>query len=140
MANIKVNRIKLISELEAAKARLLDNAKQLNKDWEAYDKEVEAWIAKAIKQAKLSWATPENYGNRISLNVPESMPKPKSPSSTRPSQSTWRHDFNRRGEHITLNEVTERKVAQIDNTLKLLALSTEDSVGAATYKEVSQYL
>lgn len=140
MANIKVNRIKLIAELEAAKAQLLDNAKQLNKVWEAYDKEVEAWMAKAIKQAKVSWATPENYGNRISLNVPESMPKPKQPSSTRPSQGTWRHDFNRRGEHITLNEVTERKVAQIDNTLKLLSMSTEDSVSSTTYKEVSQYL
>lgn len=140
MANIKVNRIKLIAELEAAKARLLDEAKQASKAWEDYDKAVEAWVAKALKQAKPSQASQSSYGNRIEINVPESMPKPKAPSSTRPSQSTWRHDFNRRGEHITLNEVTERKVAQIDNTLKILSMSTEDSVGAATYKEVSQYL
>lgn len=140
MANIKVNRIKLISELEAAKARLLNEAKQAAKAWEDYDKAVEAWVAKALKQAKPSQASQSSYGNRIEINVPESLPKPKTPNGSRPSERRYYTDFSKRGEYTTLTEVTERKVNQIDNTLKILSMSTEDSVGAATYKEVSQYL
>lgn len=140
MSSIKVNRIKLIAELKAARERILDEAKDVAKAWEDYDKAVKAWIVKAVKQAKPSQARQGNYGNRIEVDVPESLPKPKQPNGSRPSERSYYTDFTKRGEYTTLNEVTRRKVEEIDNTLKLLSLSNEENVSATAYKSVSQYL
>lgn len=140
MTSIKVSRTKLITELEAAKARILDGAKQTAKEWEDYDKAVKVWIAEALKQAKPSQAKQHNYGNRIEVEVPESLPRPEQPSGMRPSERSWRNDFSKRSEYISLTEATQRKIEEIDNTLKLLSLSSEESVPATAYKSVAQYL
>ena len=139
MSSIKVNRTKLIAELEAAKARMLSEAEELAKEWEAYDKAVSAWVIKALKQADISQVR-DKYGQRIEIEVPNSLPKPDQPRGMRPSDKQWRHEFSKRGEYITLNDVTQRKITEIDNTLKLLSMSTEESVSATAYKSVAQYL
>lgn len=140
MTSIKVSRTKLITELEAAKARLLDEAKQTAKEWEDYDKATTAWVAEALKKAKPSQAKQSSYGNRIEVDVPESFPRPKQPNNSRPSERRYYTDFNKRGEYTSLNEVINRKVTEIDNTLKLLAMSNEESVPATAYRSVAQYL
>lgn len=138
MASIKVNRVSLINELEAAKQRLLDESKTIEAQWVEYEKAVNAWAAKVVKQGKDFEA--DAYGEYVRVTAPKSLPKPKKPSEARPTEKRYYYDFTRRGEYSSLNEVTARKVAEIDNTLKLLKLSSEDSVSATAYKSVSQYL
>lgn len=139
MSSIKVNRIKLIAELEAAKARILSEAEQLVKDWEAYDKAVKEWTIKALKQADISQVI-DRYGQRVEINVPESLLRPAQPTKSRPGERGYFHELNKRGEWTTLNDITRRKIEEIDNTLKLLSLSNEENVSATAYKSVSQYL
>ncbi len=138
MASIKVNRLALIAELEAAKQRMLDESKMLEAEWADYDKAVEAWAIKVIKTSKDFRAA--SYGNTVEVFAPDSLKKPSSPANARPSDKRYIHELGRRAEYTSLNDVTARKVAEIDNTLKLLKLSSEDSVSATAYKSVSQYL
>ncbi len=138
MANIKVNRLALIKELEAVRSNLLEQSKQLEVEWEKYDKAVEVWVAKVAKSGGKRAYT--HYDNRVIIEPPDNLPKPTAPSEARPSEKRYHYDFTRRGEYSTLNDITARKVAEIDNTLKLLKLSSEDSVSATAYKSVAQYL
>lgn len=138
MANIKVNRLALIKELEAVRSNLLDQSKQLEAEWAKYDKAIEVWVAKVVKSGgKKAWA---QYDNQVCIAAPDKLPKPTAPFQARPSEKRYYYDFTKRGEYTSLNEVTARKVAEIDNTLKLLKLSSEDSVSATAYKSVAQYL
>lgn len=139
MTSIKVSRTKLITELEAAKARILSDAEKIAKEWEAYDKAVKEWTIKALKQADISQVR-DRYGQRIEIEVPNSLPKPDQPNGMRPSERSWRNDFGKRSEHISLTEANQRKINEIDNTLKLLSLSNEESIPATAYKSVAQYL
>lgn len=139
MSSIKVNRIKLIAELKAARERILDEAKDVAKAWEDYDKAVEAWVVKVVKQAKPSQAR-THYSNDVVITPPSSLPKPKEPAGRRPTEKTWYYDFGKRGDFTTLTDISRRKVDEIDNTLKLLSLSNEENVSATAYKSVSQYL
>lgn len=139
MTSIKVSRTKLIAELEAAKARILDEAEQTAKEWEAYDEAVKEWTIKGLKQADISQVR-DRYGQRIEIEVPESLPKPKQPNGMRPSERSWRNDFSKRGDHLSLTEANQRKISEIDNTIKLLTMSNEESVPATAYKSVAQYL
>jgi hypothetical protein len=139
MANIKVNRLALIKELEAVRSNLLEQSKQLEAEWVEYDKAVKVWAAKVVKQGK-EFEADAYGGDVVRVIAPKSLPKPKKPSEPRPSEKRYCYDFTKRGEYSSLNEVTARKVAEIDNTLKLLKLSSEDSVSATAYKSVAQYL
>lgn len=138
MSNIKVNRLALIKALEEAKQRLLDESKGLEKEWETYDKAVKEWAVKVVKTSKDFEA--DAYHNYVRVAAPASLKKPQQPSQPRPTEKRYHYDFNKRGEYSDLNHVTARKVNEIDNTIKLLKLSTEDSISTTAYKNVAQYL
>jgi hypothetical protein len=141
MTAIKVNRLALIEGLEKARAELLKTSEDLTKEWEAYDKAIEGWAKKALKQAKESDINPDSFdhyrGNSIIIQT--KLEKPKPPQEGRPSKDTWQQ-HNRKWQSISLDGVTREKVEQIDNTLKLLKMSGEDNVNASVYKSVVQYL
>ncbi len=138
MASIKVNRLALITELEAAKQRLLDGGKALEAEWAAYDKALDEWSIKVVKVSK-KFRT-NQWNDYVEVYAPADLPKPKRPSENRPEDKRYFHETGRRSEYTSLNELTARKVAEIDNTLKLLKLSSEDSVSTTAYKSVAQYL
>ncbi len=138
MSSIKVNRLALIKALEEARVRMLDENKGLEKEWEAHDKALEAWAVKVIKTSKDFRAA--NYGGRVEVYAPEGLKRPEEPKQSRPTDKRYYYDFGKRGEYTTLNDVTARKVAEIENTLKLLKISSEDSVSTTAYKNVAQYL
>jgi hypothetical protein len=138
MSSIKVNRLALIKALEEARTRLLDQSKGLEKEWADYDKAVEAWAVKVIKQSKDFKAA--NYGNAVEVYAPAGLKRPVQPTDNRPREKRYYYDFGKRGEYTTLSDVTARKVAEIENTIKLLKISSEDSVSATAYKSVAQYL
>lgn len=141
MTAIKVNRLKLIESLENAKAELLKTNEDLVKEWEAYDKAMQDWAKRALRQAKESDINPDSFdhyrGNSIIIQT--KLEKPKPPQEARPSKDTWQR-HNRKWQSISLNGITREKVEQIDNTLKLLRMSGEESVNASVYKSVVQYL
>ncbi len=138
MSSIKVNRLALIKALEEAKQRMLDENKGIEKEWADYDKAVEAWATKVVKTSKAFEA--DHYGEYVRVTAPKSLPKPKKPTESRPNERRYYYDFTKRGEYTTLSDVTARKVTEIDNTIKLLKISSEDSISTTAYKSVAQYL
>lgn len=138
MSSIKVNRLALIKALEEAKQRLLDESKGLEKEWADYDKAAQEWAIKVVKTSKD--ITPDGFNNYVRVAAPASLKKPQPPTLPRPTERRYHFEFSKRGEYTDLNHVTARKVSEIDNTLKLLKLSTEDSISTTAYKNVAQYL
>lgn len=140
MTTIKVNRLALIKSLTQAKKELIADVEKRKAEWAKYDKEMEAWALKVLKQAKtakptkLQWGS-GTYTGTITIEAPASLKQPTQPNSVRVYEKTFVD-----GKYNSLDGVTKEKVEKIDNTIKILELSTEVNVNASSYKEVAKFL
>lgn len=151
MTAIKVNRLQLIKSLEEAITRFEAEALERFLAWEAYDKARDEWAYQVLLDtkeviAKDGYAKRDAYGfngysNEITLRPTAAQQKrlPKQPDFQRPSASNY-VKVNGKYQHLTFSGEIQLKVEQIENTLKLLKMSSEESVNASVYKSVVQYI
>ena len=151
MTAIKVNRLQLIDALETAITTITSNCEDIKAQWEEYDKQREVFAADILKDlqelaVKDGYIQQDRFGFngysqefRIYLTNAQVKRAPKQPSQPRPSQSEYKRHKNK-WQHISLDAASREKVEEIENTLKLLRMSKEESVNASVYKSVVQYL
>jgi hypothetical protein len=116
----------LEAKLEAGKSAITNNEKK-RKDYEkiekAWSKEVADLVFKQISKAELS--AHENYRNEVSVNIciPAGAIKlPEKPS-------------------IDLEQELGRyEVQEIENAIRILKMTDEETVNASTFKTIAQYL
>jgi len=151
MTAIKVNRLQLIDALETAMTDITSNCEDSRAKWEEYDKQREAFAADVLKEmqelaVKDGYIKQDRFGFngysqefRIYLSNAQMKRAPQQPSEPRPTQREYKRHKNK-WQHISLDAASQEKIEEIDNTLKLLRMSNEESVNASVYKSVVQYL
>jgi hypothetical protein len=151
MTAIKVNRLQLIDALETAITTITSNCDRVKLEWEEYDKQREVFAANVLKDlqelaVKDGYIQQDRFGFngysqefRIYLTNAQVKRAPKQPSQPRPSQREYKRHKNK-WQHISLDSASQEKIEEIENTLKLLRMSKEESVNASVYKSVVQYL
>lgn len=151
MTAIKVNRLQLIDALETAITSITARCEKVAKEWEEYDKQREVFAADILKEmqelaVKDGYIKQDRFGFsgysqefRIYLTNSQLKRAPQQPSEPRPNTSQYSKHKNK-WQHISLDAASREKVEEIENTLKLLRMSKEESVNASVYKSVVQYL
>jgi len=145
MTAIKVNRLKLIDAINEAISVREDGVTARIKEWADYDKEIQKWVLRVMahNKTKASAGANEyshnNYDGTIRLVPPESLPMPVAPTEGRPSAKTY-FGAGRNARYTSYSGYVGEELNELRNTLKLLEMSSEESVNASVYKSVTQYL
>ena len=151
MTAIKVNRLQLIKSLEDAITNLEAELVQRIEEWEAHDKARDVWAASVLAEVKElavkdGYVKHDRYGfagyhNELTIRLTDAQVKraPKQPDSQRPDRTDY-VKVSGKWQHLSLAGSTRQKVEEIENTIKLLKMSSEESVNASVYKSVVQYL
>lgn len=134
-ATIKVNRVALIAELEKAGDTLSKRAEAIKKAESDYQIALNKWAYGAIKHRSGDFST--DYHNRITFAVSAEYlaERPEAPKEKAEDTMDWR-----RGHRITRIGEINNALKEISNTIAVLKLSTEETVGQSIYKSVAQYL
>jgi hypothetical protein len=128
--SVKVATTKVIKALEdkldASKKAITNNEKK-RKDYEkvekAYSKEVAEIVFKQIAKADVS--AHENWRNEVNVTITlpaGSVKLPEKPSI----------DLER--------ELGQYEISEIENAIRILKMTDEETVNASTFKQVAQYL
>lgn len=151
MTAIKVNRLQLIKSLEDAVKRFETEVVEQAEAWEAYDKARDVWAGEVLLEVKEAVVKDgyarhgiygfNGYNNEITIRLTKAQEKraPKQPDYPRPQSMNY-VKVNGKYQHLSFSGETQLKVEQIENTLKLLKMSSEESVNASVYKSVVQYI
>jgi len=128
--SVKVATTKVINALETkledSKKAIINNEKK-RKDYEkvekAYAKEVADIVFKQISKAEVS--AHENWRNEtnVTITIPSGLVKlPEKPSI----------DLER--------ELGQYEITEIENAIRILKMTDEETVNASTFKQIAQYL
>ena len=128
--SVKVATPKVIKALEAklveGKNSIINNEKkrkEYEKTEKAWAKEVADLVFKQISKAEVS--AHENYRNELNVNI--TLPAGTVKFPTKPQ--------------IELeNELGRYEVQEIENAIRILKMTDEDTVNASTFKSIAQYL
>ena len=119
--------IKALEEkLEAGKKAIANNEK-MRKDYEkvekAWAKEVAELVFKHISKAEVS--AHENYRNELNMNI--TLPSGTIKFPEKPSMDLEQ-------------ELGRYEVQEIENAIRILKMTDEETVNASTFKTIAQYL
>lgn len=128
--SVKVSTTKVIKALEdkldAGKKAIVSNEKK-RKDYEkvekAWAKEVADLVFKQIAKAEVS--AHENYRGEVNVNI--QLPAGTIKFPEKPSM-----DLD--------NELARYEVQEIENAIRILKMTDEETVNASTFKTIAQYL
>ena len=128
--SVKVATTKVIKaledKLETSKKAIASNEKK-RKDYEkvekAYSKEVAELVFKNISKAEVS--AHENYRNEVNVNI-------QLPAGTIKLPEKPQIELE--------SELARYEVVEIENAIRILKMTDEETVNATTFKQVAQYL
>lgn len=126
---VKVNKVKLIEALENKLVEDEFNRKQIEKDKIAFEKEnlkLKMAIAKQVVQ-DLELKAVGVYGYRETLELSFEMPKDYQVANL--------PDFK-----TELKTIPSWEKSEIENAIRILKLSDEETVNTSTYKDVARFL
>ena len=143
MTAIKVNRLKLIDALNKAITDREQEIVRRQTEWEAYRKAIDIWVVKVVKHHKSTASVGNVYAGyhngEVRLQPPKELPAPEMPKEAEPHEKRY-YGNGRSAEYQSYTGFTGKQIDEIRNTIKLLEMSSEESVNASVYKSVAQYL
>ena len=128
--SVKVSTTKVIKALEdklEAGTKAIANNEKMRKDYEkvekAWAKEVAELVFKHISKAEVS--AHENYRNELNMNI--TLPSGTIKFPEKPSMDLEQ-------------ELGRYEVQEIENAIRILKMTDEETVNASTFKTIAQYL
>lgn len=129
--SVKISTAKMISALEKKVKELTASLAKEKSDLVTFEDKHEEWSIAVAELAHASGKIPVvasySYDRKISLTyhgLGKIPAEPRTPVSCRP-----------------YNEITpEKKIEEIENTIRILKMTDEETVSTSTFKAISQYL
>ena len=132
--NVKISTVKVIKALETRLAELNKNYANQEANEAKYDKVVEKWNKEIVKLVVPQMAKMENFSaftrydgtTSVSFNIPAGLVNlPEQPKREFEQIVEWKYN---------------EQVEEMENALRILKMTDEETVNASTMKSISQYL